>query len=799
MLPHLNYIPGTYVFEKDISLVKGVGAAKKWLVFMEIQIKQCVRIQQSPHSSSAALLGFMRCLVTRREPQKRCYIFGFGLWQIWFHDHYRISILRSETSVSSPHKCRKTGSLTFNTFVHGMFNINITFPHFVMNDEYGMYPLRNDCSESPVIFTIDTNGTSYEYCGTSYPWSVYFAKNMVSSKVVMPFIRNFYEFAGDFNIILEIGVVDKHIFHDRYDIHAGIVTWSDFKVQWYRINVEMLCRVMIHLGYSDEWKSVVIIYDGPNENMPKLINQRYQLNETILSSTFQIFVVCVSHKLKTLTLIFKAVRDNHFILESPKQILSKNNSCCGMNKTKTCMNTYHIFSATGTHVTLNVISLDITGPYKNIYVSAGVAIYNVINENRSLVAHWHKSIDTTDRKLIITSTENELYLVVFSYSPFTYLFYEFSFDSSRCIGRFLGNFIRPSLTSIPKCRKPTSMKYLREECFVTFNVTHECFVVHVVYLPIEYPVSHRLITIFLAYKEALRVSRYSVGSDRSTYSCAIDGEYHPFEGSSRWSYRMVGIVDGITCMSGSNSIMNIIRVYPSECILPCLAVNIPLSTVDGNREFCDICTNSWIHRNGKYHINYLPSYGSIKLERVYGNHSTLQFCFDSAETVCCTWQKFCYFNTDTMFQFSEQRAITATVHGTDVWRTQRFAKHEYDSSYICYSNCSFPTENPFLFRFGAYEYIPRKVKWHASKRTRNWTSSSYECRKIGAQLVTVFDRRELNFIIQNIMNAYAVENVFIGMQRQVCKLWYWYRYLLFRIMWCQTNYQICDCNKYSDV
>ena len=760
----LNYIDGTYVFEKVVSQMTGIGATKKWLSFMEIRIKTCLSIRQIPHFQRHDLIGLVRCLVTRPMSQRRCYI--HRNWVIWLQKHHEVTILpHSAVSYSERKKCQNAGSLIINAFVHGIFNINVTFLHFVMTDVFHMYPFNNDCIGSPEILKTDMDGTSCEYCGAHYPSSTYFNKSNVSLKLDMRNGRR-----GRIDVVFEIGVIDKYIFHEQYSMHTGTMTWSDFKIQWYCINVEMLYRVMIHAGFPDKLKSIISIYDGPNENMPELLNYKYQLNETLLSSTFQIFIVFVSNNnMMKLALTYKAVRGKQIMLKPPQQIFLRNNTGCGIKDTKTWMCTYHIISPLGTQAELKVVSLDISGPCRNMYVSAGVAIYNVINQNRSLVAHWHRSIDATEGELIITGTENELHMVVFSYSPFAILSYHFSIDSSRCTGLFIGKFIRPSLLSIPWVVRFSTLDARKDQVLIQFSVTRGCLVVQLLFLPVEYPVSFRLIKITFTYKQALHVSKYSVGIDHMVYSCEIFGDYSRVRGETSFhisSLEIVGVVNVIDCWSASNSIMTILKVHRNECFLPCQAANIPITTVNGNHELCDICAYEWIFKYKLYALYYLPSYGSLKFERIYGNNSSLELCIVSEPRSCCTQQVYCYFSIETTFQFSEQRVMSATIYSSDVWRTKRLTSMKYDGR--CQSDCSFPTENPVLFRLGAYEYIPKNT-FEGSRIRQNWSSASYECGKIGAQLLTVFDRQELNFIIQNIMTPYAIEHVFIGMQRQVRK------------------------------
>ena len=152
------------------------------------------------------------------------------------------------------------------------------------------------------------------------------------------------------------------------------------------------------------------------------------------------------------------------------------------------MCTYHIFAPPGTYASLKIISLDIIGPFRNMYASAGVAIYNVINQNRSLVAHWHTSIRSGYGEFVITSTENELYMAVFGYSPFSIavLSYHFRNESSLCIGRLIGRFMRPSLLITPMCSRSSQKIYPCKQCFIQIKLTHECLASQLIFLPSDF-------------------------------------------------------------------------------------------------------------------------------------------------------------------------------------------------------------------------------------------------------------------------------------------------------------------------
>ena len=228
---------------------------------------------------------------------------------------------------------------------------------------------------------------------------------------------------------------------------------------------------------------------------------------------------------------------------------------------------------------------------------------------------------------------------------------------------------------------------------------------------------------------------------------------------------MIGTVEDINCKTASNLIMNIIKIDANICLVPCQAANIPLVTVSGNNTLCDLCMYEWIHKAQSYSGNYVPSYGSIKFERLYDDLFSSEICIVSLARSCCTGHEFCYFSSHTTLKFSEPRKITAKIYNADVWRIQKIANsnfHHDDHIPL------FATENPIFFKYGAYEYI-LKYSLLDHWGLGNWSISSYRCHIIGAQLLTVFSRHELNFIIKNIMIPFSIDHVFIGMQRQVRK------------------------------
>ena len=757
----VNYINAAYPFEKDVSQLIDMEPIKEWLVFMEIRVERCMQLRPVSQKSGEDLIGFLRCLSTYYRPQQQHFSLPCIRLKMWVNVFILQNTWKLENSQESM-GCTKL--LPINMFVHKLFNINMTFEHYVIFNRFRVQYFRNDCTNTFTTFQIDDGFRKCRYCGKRFPWSMYGHSNSVSFEIgnIRP-----AEVDGDVHIVGRIGVIGRYMYYDdQCTIGPGIMTWGGYKVHWYRINVDMLYRVMIDTSFNTEWESMLLIYDGPNTNMPTLLTQTH----IILSSTFQVFVV---HLLKldlyrSMQLNFTTFENDKIVLKPQNQISVPNNNCCGVNNTNSWMCTYHIIAPVGTHASIKVVSLDITGPYGGMYISAGVAIYNVVNQNKNLVAHWHDSIDVSGRDLVITGTENELYMVVFAYPPFAVISYQFRVDSSMCIGRFIGKSLRPSMMVMPHFRPESNLK----QFLIQFNVTHHCSHIQIIYLPTEWPyMSHRNV-IYFAYQQVLRVwtnpfyKEYILNS----FHCKVRGYYYLLKSNKIRRLpvsEMLGKVHNINCLVSSHnpSVMFIISVHQTNCLQSCHIFSIPVTTSHRNHEFCDICRHQWIKDGLIFQLYYSPTYGVIQFDHIYGNLS-LHICIESVVSRACDGHRFCYSSRRTKFQFADRRLLEVRPASGEIWRTGSSELREnFLHKYPVPPNCKFRNRDLFRFRFGAYEYIFQSVY----SISVTWYRASTNCKKMDAYLLTIFDRRELHYIIQNIMSKFKMDHIILGMKRAVSK------------------------------
>ena len=771
MFLSFNYINGAYPFEHDITKMIGVEPAKDWLVFMEIRINRCIR--SMPYNS---MQSFLKCLVTRSQSERRCYSYVLpcrNFRALCIHGKL-LTIQAPLWQVTPEAIVRNPRQLTIKTFVHSAFNMNVTLLQYTVTDKYHMQPCRNihDCGKTAFIFKMDNGFKSCVYCGKHYPYNVYGRNNTVTFE-----LHDTSYACGYVHVVLEIGVVDRYIVFDQCSSSSGSITWGQSKVNWYRINVDMLYRVMLDIGCTAKWESMLLVYDGPNANMPKLLNKHKGYVGKAFSTTFQVFVVHISNSdLIPAVVNFTALKNEHTTLRPNQQIYLRNNSDCGINNTKSWMCTYHILSPVGTQASIKVLSLNISGPYSRMFISAGVAIYNVVNQNRTLVAHWHDNIDVHGRDLVITGTENELYMTVFAYSPFAILSYHFHINYSACVGRFIGKSLRPSLMIIPHLMEYSNKRILKH-FYIQFNVTRQCASIHILFLPTECLDDYLLIHIYTVYQQVLYIRKRSFKTEFSyTPHLGVDGNFYQLQGKQTphtmaWEILgKPGTMRSRVPPRNSNIDMHVITVRQLDCLQSCHALKIHTTSPVGNSEMCDICQYRWIYNSHKYKLSYSPSHGPIQFERLHGS-LPLKICVESVVGVCCGGHIFCYLGNVnyTLFQFQARRKIEINIEANEVWRTQSMGLRKIDPwDYPCLPHCPFTIPNGGSFRYGVYDYILANSFEVLS--LGSWYKGNNRCRKFDAHLLTVFDRAELQFIHENIMNPYQLEHVFMGIKRRVRKL-----------------------------
>ena len=423
----------------QISRMTGIGPPKRWLVFMEVRIKWCVRmILQSDGGARGDIVTLIECLSRRQNLPERCHRVKIRQTMKSSASFYTTDTFLFTSplpDVNFQTHCTKLKAHFYNITIHKLFGVNLTITEFCVFDNHRLQPFYDNCTRSKVIFRIKDNSNTYDYCGKRYPWSIYSHSNTVSIE-----LRPVEDRQSIVSIHMEIGAMDYGFVETLKESYViDMYIWSHFTVQTYHISVEKLFRIKVVTGQESQQQYVYTIFDGPQSDMPVLIPDRSIMDHSVyISSTFQIYVVCASIKaISKLDLNYTINGYSEiYVLSVQQEIIVTNNTGCGDNPINAWMCTLRLLSAEGTHIQLKLSSLDVIGEYSGIIGFAGFAVYNFVNSSRTLVAHWYNSMALMQKNITVTSTENQLFVSIYGYAPFTLLSCRFKAELNPCIGRF---------------------------------------------------------------------------------------------------------------------------------------------------------------------------------------------------------------------------------------------------------------------------------------------------------------------------------------------------------------------------
>ena len=751
-------VSGTYTFDHDVLKVIGIGPPKRWLVFMESRIQRCVGFYQLSAVREKNLIGVFLCLSIRQRPPKRCYYSRNSSYYYLIISDDMLQFKYFKTAI--PHEnCQKKTTLDVHMLVHNSFNINFTVTSFATPHLY-----RAQCYKDDSIFIVSFGIHFEEICGTRYPWRIYIPVNQAGVRIRGMSDNSFA------NIIGEMEVMDRQFILRLRGSHIeDLVSWRYFKVYKYFITVEMLFRIRL----SAITGSKVIIYDGPRLQMPQLSPYENVFNQShYISSTFQVVMVDVAID-ENFTSEVIHYTNVHFIpreLSVPGQILLLNNSGCGNTSILSWMCTFNIISLKRTQVTAKIMFY-IAGPFANTHMSAGVAIYNVINNTAELVVHlfYNYNLEVYQRPLSVTGSENELYISVYAYSPYTLMFLRIIAQVNPCTGIFIGKEVKPSLATIPQF---TEIEYIGRQIHVNVNASldigNRCYIMHINILHTE-PIQFQY-TFYSHFKKCnfLRLHYNAFGGGKYNSSCAIWGKFE-INGGKRYAtfYELTGNVCQFAVMLRYSRIVSqfvaTVNVTSMECLQPCKYTNI--ATLNRGRilEMCNMCKYVWFDSSVldfRYFVTKPNDF--ITLEHIRGN-LPLRFWLSSLSWRFPVRYKNYYYMQAFIFRSpSSHRLKTMILWPGERWRIQRASLVMHEKNVIDRKPLRM---NIYQYK-GEYEYISvvvqRDIDEEPKGKTNYWLLYDIQCSKYDATFLTIHDYQELRFIVKSIMQPFLVERVYIS-------------------------------------
>ena len=752
---------GGYPFERDVLMITGLHPPRQWLIFMETRIQRCVAFNQLPAKQGGNLISVFHCLSIRYKRPTRCYYFN-GTYD--YHSIITPAMLQlKKVAKSGPRQnCQKRTKMNLHIFVHNLFHINFVVTSFT-NPPYHRRVYRERCYSDVTMLIVSFNSQYEEICGTRYPWSIYIPFNQAEVR-----IRGTGHIPFE-SIIGEVEVMDRQFISRLSGSHIeDIISMRYFQVQKYFITVEMLFKVRLFTQTG----SKVIIYDGPRIHMAKLTPYKNVFNQLhYVSSTFQVVVVYVFINENFIS-EFKYKKDDNFIprkLFPPTQMILRNNSGCGNVSILSWMCTFHIISFRETQTSVQIMQLDIAGPYADTHMSAGVAIYNVINNTAYLVVHlfYNYNLEHTQTPLSVTGSTNELYISVYAYSPYTTVSLRFSAQIDPCIGIFIGKNLRSSLATIPHFFEK---EYIGYQFHLNFNIVLEmyssCYIIHVDFLHTES--INFLLTVVSHFEKCpfLGLHYNTYGLHYPHLDFWVSGKFQRIGGCRYFPFCKVF---GDICRFGirlpvpriATVFIATVAVMQMQCLQPCRDTGIAISNAGRNLEMCDMCKYRWLDNFMNYKDMTSNPNESIALEHIRGNQPLI-VQLSSISNIVSGGHEIIYLMQPFTFRYPSPRLFRTVIKKEERWRIQRKSLLSDAMDDI---HRRPPRMNNYKLHRGGYEYIPvliPTVYGNLPTRIKDWLFYDTQCSKYDATFLTIQDYQELRFIVKSIMQPHLMERIYIS-------------------------------------
>ena len=738
---------------------------KRWLVFMETEIRKCTKMMFG--LTSGDMITLLGCLSYPHKPTKRCYLELSFLSQLTGYTIYPNSmhITSSDYKLQSDSSCNLTWHLYSRIYVHKLFTMKLSIPHFIATYMNFEHPLEGKCSRTIPSVRITYDGGFDVHCGRKYPWSIY-------SHSGMAIVDVFTFFGANLNVKMSIDIIDSDFLQTQPQLYtSSVTTWSAYRIQVTVISVDFLHRIFISKNYDLDKVSSHAIHDGPNSMVPylKACNNK-QGGLHYISSTHQVYIVYLHPpNVSVLRLHYTKYGNPMAHTLRPTELITLvNNTGCGYSDHRAWKCSFNISTSHHEYAVLRLMAFDITGPFKNMPTSAGIAVYNVVNSSNVLVHHWYKS---KKGNLVITGTEQQLLVVVYAYSSLANVSCQLATGVSNCVGIFLSWDLKTSIFHITKqVDKQDPFGFNKTTFVATLNVVDNCFLIQTSDLPRSPGLRNPEITLVFVYKSALKITKCFGRCGIRCHIFKINGDYKPINVPNREKLQIqsfVGPIKSIVISEGYAPLV-LFMISHIPCVLPCQEISPITAHIFAMIKRCDICSFVFID-NIICNMYITIENTTITIKRILGdlplNIEIGSPQFD-ARTRMEEWHEIIdfyiysisYYVDGIALQLEEHRVVKVCVASNGLWRIPRGSMKIYQEI----SPFPFIPKELKVFRFGMYEYFVAR-----GSRLTDWNNETKRCHTYGGHLLTIFDQRELDFVVQNIIKPFKIEIAWIGMRRQV--------------------------------
>ena len=323
------------------------------------------------------------------------------------------------------------------------FNLNITFTYF--NLKYS----GEACAQERVVVNSSMYRSIGRYCGKKYNWTV------VAS--IPPIILEFCTFTAStssfsltfqitnsiFNTFMLMYSSGKQLSHIEGNSFVSPFSWiQNYAIlslcyYSYSIYVPKMFKLTLKLLHANGLKINLHVYDGPDFNS----NHLNMKNGTIfLSTSFQVFLICKKYDKKfkvSFNSLFKKNQINNYNTVIVQRRLEHFYDVVPTVQSDS-LYAFNFEALKGYHVDISIVSLKYFGSNVGYCKFGGLSVYDKINGFLKEVFLSCNDISSDfGNERIIVSNKHSLYLIVYTYWPYSHTKLNITVQPTVCRGVYI--------------------------------------------------------------------------------------------------------------------------------------------------------------------------------------------------------------------------------------------------------------------------------------------------------------------------------------------------------------------------
>ena len=724
LLYHIHYhsTRAAYPLERDVAELTGVSPPKRWIPFMERLAKIC--LNEIKAKESMTFTDALKCMTIREKPY--CSL-KKNTWVCTLTHVYPNTL-----------KVRGLGHrkvLPIQIIVHRQFILNITL-------KYG----------HPVDFEIlrerytEQNFSTIMILNNSVKMAFFYSKVYIFE----------YSIAQKLNALV----------YDRVRANVMIFFWGDFQVTYFQIKVDIRARLSLEKIICLFCK--IIVYDGPNENLPiiaKIDNaHRFQ---RVVASTFQVFVAVIKNVPQDFLMTYKPIYITKGVFnlteyDNIELSFDNNTSCYGHSwYARSCV--YTFLTSTHKQIRFSLKKLQFMKSYRYTKSLAGIIIFNDFHGTTENMLELNNNLPGI---IEIIGTGYIMHIMIFMYSIFESLTcaFEFSLSLSDCdVLLVSGNYI--SYSGHVTANDDTLRVFQMTHSLQTLLEYDRCLRLQFIDPSSEYKMIFPNSAPLLIVEDIIPLCpRCSLFTCEKSWEGPSHAEY-----DIRHDHMMIRTVDSFTIEPCWYNYVHIVIQW-LQCKLPCQYIfnekycgprfETSLIVYDANdNSSCDICKNAYI--------------------------GCLPYAFPLATTVSYTLlikSNMCLSGEVRIVHCTYVFPIVSLVFNTSMFKMPVFSSEVCAVMFGTMCNIEIPmvgvssfshwpdSESVWSARDVMDVYLDGVLYRRLSRLPVTWDTAALACQEIGASLLTIHSLTEYQFIKDTFLRTFDIAILYVGVKREVMRI-----------------------------